>query len=137
MRRVRAGPDTAGKVVYDLRFDVGGSALVIVIVHTDSTGADELVDELVDYGLDARTPDTVLDAAVPIVPDVVVVCLDPDAELALSTAATVLARPDHADASVLFTGGEEDGLKLARRRYPKASFTRRDALPTALASLNG
>jgi hypothetical protein len=37
--------------------------------------------------------------------------------------------------SILFAGGTQAALTEAQRRFPRASFTRLDALATALASM--
>lgn len=110
----------------------------ILVVHPDPAAAQELVDELVDFGHDAQRVDPGRPGAADrdAAPDVLVVCLDPDPDLALGVAEALLSDADHQAVPVLFTGGEEGGLLRARERFPKASFTRRDALPTALASLS-
>jgi hypothetical protein len=112
--------------------------LNILVVQPDPDAEQALVGELVEFGHDAVGVDS--SDATPTGrgatgTDVLVVCLDPDADQALVIATALLDLPAHRGTQVLFSGGEEAGLLRALELFPKANFTRSDALHTALASL--
>jgi hypothetical protein len=70
-------------------------------------------------------------------PDLLVVCLDSHAHRALECAGGLGGKLGLAAAQFLFVGGTPAAMSEAQRRFPTASFTRRDALATALASMDG
>lgn len=67
--------------------------------------------------------------------DVVVASLDGDAAAVLDRVHALQARCGVRPACVLFVGSDETRILGAAERFPRASFTRRDALLTAIASL--
>jgi hypothetical protein len=91
----------------------------ILLLHLDPAGRDALAASLVDDGHDV--------AAVSELPGAPQRALDMAARLGDAVGVDA--------ASILFVGGTTAALAEAQRRFPKASFSRLDALSTALASL--
>ncbi len=105
----------------------------LLLLHLDEARAAEVAQSLEDDGhhvtlADESSPDGVR-------PDVFVVCLDAQPQRALDLAARLGAARGVPATSILFSGGSPAALTEAQRRFPKASFTRVDALMTALASM--
>jgi len=105
----------------------------ILLLHLDPARLDELAASLGDDG-HAVTP---ISDEQPLTEsfDVFVVCAEASPQIALDLAAKIGADARLAAASILFAGGTQAALTEAQRRFPRASFTRIDALVTALASM--
>jgi hypothetical protein len=106
----------------------------ILLLHLDPAGRDALAASLVDDGHDVAAVSE-LPARRGAPPSAVVVCLDGAPQRALDMAARLGDAVGVDAASILFVGGTTAALAEAQRRFPKASFSRLDALSTALASL--
>lgn len=105
----------------------------ILLLHLDPARRDEIAGSLTD---DGHAVTSIADAQ-PLTEtfDVFVVCPEASPQLALDLAARIGADARLAAASILFAGGTQAALTEAQRRFPRASFTRLDALATALASM--
>ena len=68
-------------------------------------------------------------------PQVLVVSLGAEPGRALDALAVVASIPGSKTLPILFTGGDETSMAAAQERFPRANFTRRKDLYTALASL--
>ena len=107
----------------------------ILVLHLDSAHGDALAATLREDGHEVTA---VSAAAAPLfAPDVLVICLDAGPQRTLDVAAKLAASAGAQAASMLFVGGTSAALGEAQRRFPTASFTRIDALSTALASMEG
>jgi hypothetical protein len=107
----------------------------ILLLHLDPSGRDTLAASLVDDGHDVEAVSDLPEARPKAPPTVVVVCLEEAPQRALDLAARLGDAVGVDAASVLFVGGSKAALAEAQRRFPKASFSRLDALSTALASM--
>jgi DNA-binding response OmpR family regulator len=105
----------------------------ILLLHLDPARGDEIAASLAEHGHAVTTVTEALTVAE--APDVFVVCPEASPQLALDLAARIGADASLAAVSILFAGGTQAALTEAQRRFPRASFTRLDALATALASM--
>ncbi len=107
----------------------------ILLLHLDPAGRDALAASLVDDGHDVEAVSALPTKRPAAPPAAVVVCLEEAPQRALDLAAKLGDAVGVDAASVLFVGGTTAALAEAQRRFPKASFSRLDALSTALASM--
>jgi hypothetical protein len=105
----------------------------VILLHLDEACRDQMAAELRDDGHHVRAVSEETGSSD--APDVLVVCLDVQAQRTLDLAARVGADCGVQAASILFVGGSPAALSEAQRRFPKASFARSDSLSTALASM--
>jgi hypothetical protein len=106
----------------------------VLLLHLDGPARDAMASGLRDDG-----HDVVAVAAPPSPPaacEVFVVCLDAQPLRTLDLAAKIGAESGVAATSILFAGGTTAALQEAERRFPKASFSRVEALSTAIASMD-
>ena len=105
----------------------------ILLLHLDPVRGEEVAASLAEHGHSVTTVTEAQTVTDP--PDVFVVCPETSPQLALDLAARIGAETNLAAVSILFAGGTQAALTEAQRRFPRASFTRLDALATALASM--
>ena len=105
----------------------------IVLLHLDPARRDEIAVSLEEHGHSVTAISDAQQLSDP--PDVFVICPEASPQLALDLAARIGADARLAAVSMLFAGGTQAALTEAQRRFPRASFTRLDALATALASM--
>ena len=105
----------------------------IALLHLDPARCDEIAASLTEHGHTVTPLSEAQTLAEP--PDVFVVCPEASPQLALDLAAKIGADARLGAVSILFAGGTQAALTEAQRRFPRASFTRLDALATALASM--
>jgi hypothetical protein len=105
----------------------------ILVLHLDPARRDALAASLREDGHDVTAV-----SAPPLptfTPEVFVVCTEASPQRTLDLAAKIGADAQVEGAAILFAGGTPAALTEAQRRFPKASFTRLDALSTSLASM--
>ena len=107
----------------------------VLLLHLDSAARDALAASLADEGHDVVAVSGLPARRAGPPPAAVVVCLDEAPQKALEAAAGLGDAVGVDAASILFVGGPTAALAEAQRRFPKASFSRMDALSTALASM--
>ena len=105
----------------------------ILLLHLDAERRDEIANSLVEDGHYVIAVSDEQPLTEPF--DVFVVCPEASPQLSLDLAARIGSDARLAAASILFAGGTQAALTEAQRRFPRASFTRLDALATALASM--
>jgi len=111
----------------------------VLVVDPDPAAAEELTAELLEAGLEAWAsashPAEALERAREGRPTVVVCMLSDGSEEALRRVAELVEARLARVSGLLFCGDDAEALEQARQTYPGASFTRRSAVHTAIASL--